>query len=350
MSNYRVPFVDFAKEDEMFEEGITQAINKCRKEGKYILQEDVEEFEVALAEFVGTKYAIGVNSGTDALFLSLKMLGVGEGDEVITVGHTFHATVEVIKHCGALPILVDVGEDAMMDVTKVVQAITPRTKAIIPVHLMGDMVDMPLLMKIAGHIPVVEDACQALGADTDGKKAGAWGKTGCFSFYPAKILGCMGDGGAITTDDEELADELKDLRNHYKFNPGKYGYNSRLDNVHAAVLNVKIKRLPEILARRQEIADIYDRELQGVTLPTQREGRVYQDYIIRSDQRDNLASFLKENGIDTLKNDYHFPDDLPKPVGTMKLERETLRLPCNETLTDEDVYYIVDKINEFFEE
>jgi len=349
----KVPFVNFPLEDKMFEKEITQAINKCRKEGKYILQEDVEKFEKNLAKFVGTKYAVGLNSGTDALFLSLKMLGVKGGDEVITVGHTFHATVEAIVHCGATPILVNVGDDGMMDVHEVIEAITERTKAIIPVHLMGDMCDMKRLYKILdsmgwSDIPIVEDACQALGAERDGKKAGAWGDTGCFSFYPAKILGCMGDGGAITTDDKALADELKDLRNHYKWNPGKYGYNSRLDNIHASVLNVKIKHLPDILKIRKGIADMYDNNLVGVTLPTKRKGRVYQDYIIKTDRRDELADFLGENGIQTMKNDYHFPDDLPKPPKTIELEKQTLRLPCNETLTDKEVQYVISKINEFY--
>jgi len=318
--------------------------------GDLILRKDVEEFEENLAKFVGTKYATALNSGTDALFLTLKMLGVKEGDNVITCGHTFHATVEAIHNCGATPVLVNVGEDGMMNVDEVLEKINPFTKAIIPVHLMGDMCDMKALTE-GTDLPIIEDACQALGAERDGKKAGAWGWAGCFSFYPAKILGCFGDGGAITTNDKELADEMKDLRNHYKYNPGKWGYNSRLDNLHAAVLNVKIKYLPKMLARRQEIADLYDYNLshiKEITLPVMRKGRVYQDYIIRIEHRDWLENFLEGSDIETMKNDYHFPADCPKPLKTVELEQQTLRLPCNDVITDEEVHKVIEAIHEYY--
>jgi len=345
-----VKFVDFPKQYHKYQAELDNAWHGVAERGDLILREDVEEFEEKLAAFVGTGYAVGVNSGTDALFLSLKMLGIKEGDEVITVGHTFHATVEVIHHCGATPVLVNVGKDSMMDLEEVKSKITENTRAIIPVHLMGDMVDMKALAEMT-DLPIIEDACQALGAEIDGKRAGAWGLTGCFSFYPAKILGSFGDAGAITTDDKEMADELKDLRNHYKYNPGKFGYNSRLDNLQAALLNVKIDHLPEMLTRRREISQIYDHLLQDVdiTLPTLRHGRVYQDYIIRTDRRDELADFLEDNGIQTMKNDYHFPDSLPKPQDTIELERQTLRLPCNDVLEDIEIMYVVKMVREFYE-
>ena len=212
---------------------------------------------------------------------------------------------------------------------------------------------MKEIMKIAKEygLIVIEDACQALGATQYGSKAGSWGFTGCFSFYPAKILGAYGDAGAITTDDESLAKELKDMRNHYKYNPGKYGFNSRLDNLQAAILNVKIKYLPLFLKARQEIADIYDEALKDlpIKLPTKREGRVYQDYIIRTEKREELANYLKERGIETMRNNYHFPNELPKPAGTIKLENETLRLPCNPDLTKEEVEYVAEKVRAFYE-
>jgi len=201
------------------------------------------------------------------------------------------------------------------------------------------------------EIPIIEDACQALGAEIDGKKAGNWGWAGCFSFYPAKILGCFGDGGAITTNDKEFADELKDMRNHYKYNPGKWGYNSRLDNIHASVLNVKIKYLEDILYRRQEIALMYDdglANIRAIDLPETRTGRVYQDYIIRTSERDELSAFLKMNEVETMKNDYHFPDDCPKPEKTVELEKQTLRLPISDILTDSEVRYIIEVINKFY--
>lgn len=349
----KVSFVDYPKQHKKYQKEIEDAILMICNSRARILQGEVETFEKNLADYIGTKYAVGVANGTDALFLSLKLLGIKEGDEVITVGHTFHATVEAIVWNGAKPVLVNVGKDGMMDLNDVYEKITPRTKAIIPVHLMGDMVDMKglinLLMGMERYdIKIVEDACQALGSERDGKKAGSWGKTGAFSFFPAKILGAYGDAGAITTNDEGLAKELKDMREHYKYNPGKYGFNSRLDELQAAILNVKLSHLKEALERRQEIANLYYAGLKIDGLPTIREGRVYQDYIIRTDRRDELAEYLKKNEIETLKNDYHFPDDLAKPKGTVELESQTLRLPCNDVLENSEIEYIIQKVNQFF--
>lgn len=347
-----IRFFDPYKQYLRYKGEIDDAMQDTLERGDLILRQDVEEFEKNLAEYVGTDYAVGLNSGTDALFLSLKFLGIKEGDQVITVGHTFHATVEAIHNCGATPVLVNIKEDGMMDVNEVLSKINPYTKAIIPVHLMGDMVDMKALTE-GTDLPIIEDACQALGADIDGKKAGAWGWVGCFSFYPAKILGCFGDGGAVTTNDEEFANELKDMRNHYKYNPGKWGFNSRLDNIQASILNVKIQYLNDMLDRRNEIAFMYDDGLVNngfLDIPTRRKGRVYQDYIIRTDKRDELAEHLKALDIETMKNDYHFPDDLPKPEKTVELEKQTLRLPCNDVVTDEEVQEIIILINDFYRE
>ncbi len=346
---WKVPFVNFSKQYLKYKNEILAGISSIMTKGDLILGDEVEIFEKKLAKFIGTKYAIGVNSGTDALFLSLKILGIGKGDEVITVGHTFHATVEAIYWNGAKPILVNVGEDGMMNVEEVKKAITLKTKAIIPVHLMGDMVNMPKLIKISGNIPIIEDACQSIGSSIDGKKAGSWGKFGCFSFYPAKILGSIGDAGVITTDDEKFAEELKNMRNHYKYNPGKWGFNSRLDSIQASVLNVKIKYLKYFLKRRKEIADIYDKNLRGLILPTKRKNRVYQDYIIRTSKRDELFEYLKEQGIETMKNDYHFPKDCPKPNKTIELEKQTLRLPINDVLEDSDINYVIKIVNLFYD-
>lgn len=351
----KVSFVDYQKQHAKYQDEIESAILKVARSSDRILRGEVQKFEESLAKFVGTKYAVGCANGTDALIMSLRALGIGKGDEVITVGHTFHATVEAIVHNGATPVLVDVGEDGMMDIEAFRKAITDKTKAVIPVHLMGDMSDIWYLKDVCGNnIHIIEDACQALGAvryfnNELGAMAGASGITGCFSFFPAKILGAYGDAGAITTDDENLYNELKNMREHYKYSDTpKYGFNSRLDELQAAILNVKLKYLPDMIKRRQEVADIYDEGLKDlpIKLPTQRQGRVYQDYIIRTDKRNELADFLKENGIETLKNDYHFP--IPKPEHTIKLESETLRLPCNDVLEDEEVKYVIEKINEFY--
>jgi len=346
-------FVDYPRQHKKYESEIDGAIKRICNSRARILQEEVKKFEENLAKFIGTKYAVGLNSGTDALFLSLKLAGIKAGDEVITVGHTFHATVEAIVWNGAKPVLVNVGEDGMMDLKDVFEKITYKTKAIIPVHLMGDMVDMKGLKNLLhgmdrDDIIILEDACQALGSERDGKKAGAWGHAGAFSFFPAKILGAYGDAGAVTTNDENLYKELKDMREHYKYNPGKYGFNSRLDELQAGILNAKFTHLPEMLKRRQEVADRYYQGLKIGGLPTIRKGRVYQDFIIKNERRDELSDFLKENGIETLKNDYHFPDDLKKPWETVALEQQTLRLPCNDVLENDEVDYVIKKINEFF--
>ena len=339
-------FVNYPLQHQKYQKEIESAILRVCNSRARILQAEVRTFEEGLAGFVGTKFAVGLASGTDALFLGLKLLGIKEGDEIITVGHTFHATVEAIKWNGAKPVLVDVGPDGMMDVESVKRAITERTKVILPVHLMGDMSDTKSLLSLG--VPVVEDACQALGAERDGKRAGAWGVFGAFSFFPAKILGCYGDGGAVTTNDESLAKELKDMREHYKYNPGKWGFNSRLDEIQAAILNVKLKYLPDMIKRRQEIADIYDANLKGPTLPTKREGRAYQDYIIQIPDAEDLHKYLKEKGVETLRNEYHFPNDLPKPEATIELEKKTLRIPCNDVLTDEEILYVCEQINDYF--
>jgi dTDP-4-amino-4,6-dideoxygalactose transaminase len=348
----KVPFWQPAREYRKYQAELDAAIHKVLDTGALILKEDVSTFEERLAKYVGTNYAIGVNSGTDALFLSLKALGVGAGDEVITVGHTFHATTEVIHHAGATPVLVDVREDdSQMDVDKCLAAVTDKTKAIIPVHLMGDMVDMPdLLNRMPQDLIIIEDACQGMGSNIDGTKAGAWGETGAFSFYPAKILGCYGDGGAITTNDKELYEELKEMRQHYKTRPGKWGFNSRLDNLQAAILNVKLDHLETNIARRAEVAEKYDDAFWDLPFkrPNQRDGRTYQDYIIRTPELEKLRAYLTEKGIDTMRNEYHFPDDLPKPEATIQLEKETLRLPCNQDMTDEEVDYVTDTINDFY--
>ena len=347
--NMNVSFVDYPKQHAKYKEEIESAILRVCNSRARILQNEVKMFEENLAKFVGTKFALGVANGTDALVMVLRYLKQKndwqDGDEVITVGHTFHATIEAIVHNGLKPVLVDVGKDGMMDKHQVTEAINEKTRAILPVHLMGDMSDVEFLKSC--NLPIIEDACQALGSELNGVKAGAWGVAGAFSFFPAKILGAYGDAGGITTNDEELYNEIKNMREHYKFSehPG-FGFNSRLDELQAAILNVKIKYLPDMIKRRQEIADLYDAGLKGVTLPTKRPGRVYQDYIIRVQNREELIKYLKENGIETLKNDYHFP--IPKPEGTVKLEAETLRLPCNDVLTDEEIEYVIEKVNEFY--
>lgn len=308
--------------------------------GDLILRSDVDKFEKSLAEYVGTKYAVALNSCTDALYLALCYLKIGKGDEVLVPSRTFNASVSVIEQVGATPVFYDLNGTLKY---------SNKTKAIIPVHIEGAFDNnFSYILKMAelSHWYIIEDSAQALGATRDNKKAGSFGIAGCFSFYPAKILGAFGDAGALTTNDEKLYNWVRDCRNHFKEDPKEWGINSRLDNLQAAILNVRFKYLPEMLARRKEIADRYLNELVGVELPPNTEGRVWQDFIIRTPKRDELYTFLKENGVETLKNNYPFP--VPKLPMAQEYEDQTLRLPCNETLTDSEVDFVIVKINEFF--
>lgn len=287
---------------------------------------------------------------------------------MITVSHTFVASIATIVQTGATPILIEVGEDFVMDVNKLEAVITDKTKAIIPVHLNGRMADMDRIMEIANrhNLIVIEDSAQALGAMFNGKKAGSIGKTGCFSFYPAKILGCFGDGGGLTTNDEAIYEKAKLYRDHGQKTKTEivcYGWNSRLDNLQAAVLNVKLNYLEKWLERRRAIADMYQKGLEGVSqikLPPVPNSDpkyydVFQNYVLRTENRDNFYNFLKENGIETLIKDpvpthFHAPLNLTKfslPL-TEKLASEVISLPMYPELTDEQIHYIIDRVKAFY--
>lgn len=323
-------------------------IDRVLTKGDLILRQDVEDFEHNLAQYLGRKHAIGLNSGTDALYLSLWALGIKPGDEVITSGHTFVASAQVAAQLGAKPVLVDVRDDLVSSERDLYNAITDKTKAIIPVHLTGIAVQAEdyLLRAMDSGIKVVEDACQALGA-----KGVGYGDTQCYSFYPAKILGAYGDAGAVTTDDDDLAAEIRELRNHYKKDYSKWGINSRLDNLQAAILNIRLKYLSISHLRRAAVAHKYKaafQRIEGLTLPAYYEGRVWQDYVIRTDRRDELYTFLKEHGVETMKNDYLMP--IKKPKNALKIESETLRIPCNDILEDVEVDYVIQCIQGFYAE
>ena len=299
-------------------------------------------FEKRLSEYIGTKYAVALNSGTDALYLALRAMKIGQGDEVIVPSRTFVATAQVVVQIGATPVYVDVGEN-------VLSLITEKTKAIIPVHIEGMVYEnMDMISKVCKEkdIWLIEDAAQALG--TVG--VGNFGDIGCFSFYPAKILGAFGDAGAITTNNRQIYEWIKGARNHFKEDASDWGVNSRMDNLQAAILNVRFDDLENNLARRKEIAEMYLGKLnniKGIKLPPDTYGRVWQDYIIRTEKRDELYQFLKDNEIETLKNNYPFP--VPKLPLAQKYEDETLRLPCNDNLTDEEINFVIKKIKEFYD-
>jgi len=366
---YKVPFVNYPEHYRRMWDEVIGAISEALSRGDLLLRGQLRQFEKDIASFVGVKCAVGLNSGTDALFFSLKAAGIGPGDEVITVSHTFVASIAAIVFNGATPILVDVGEDMNMDVEQVEQKISPKTKAIMPTHLNGRLCNMEKLMEIADehNLIVIEDAAQALGASFSGKKGGSFGLTGCFSLYPAKILGAAGDGGFLTTNDEEIAEKIRLLRDHGQERAtGKilfYGFNSRLDNIQAAILNVKLKYLPKWIERRREIAKIYDEGLSDITevkLPpppttTTPYYDVYQNYVIRVKDRDELVKFLKEKGVETMVS-WRIPNHLQPTLNlthfklpkTEKLSDEVVSLPMYPELTDDRAHYVIDGIHDFY--
>lgn len=372
-----IPFLPYPKLYASYKKEVDAAMRDTLRGGRFILGKEVEEFEKNFAEYLGVKHVVGLNSGTDALLLALHAAGVGPGDEVITVSHTFIATIQVIKHVGATPILVDIEDDGLMDVDLVGAAITEKTKAIIPVHLSGDVVESPVIhAHLASHkrthdIKVIEDAAQAIGAvytvqgSLTANKSGTIGDAGCFSFYPAKILGTFGDAGALATNDDAVAEEVRKLRNHYDISkkpldsvvgPYKFGWNSRMDNVWAAVLNAKLPHLEEDIARRHVVASMYTLGLNDLPLelPVMREGRVFQDYVIRSEMRDELAAYLKDKGIGILGHDllpnHKYPGlgldhfHLPK---TEQYIAQQIRIPCNQFMKDKEVEYVIKTIRRF---
>ncbi len=365
--SYKVPFVNYPEHYRRIWREVTQTVEEALSRGDLILRQQLRQFEDNIAAFVGTKYAVGLNSGTDALYLSLLAADIGKGDEVITVAHTFVATVAVIVQCGATPILIDVDEDFNMNVDQLEAAISPRTRAIMPVHLNGRLCDMDRIMKIARkhNLLVLEDAAQALGATLDGRMAGAFGLTGCFSFYPAKILGCAGDGGMLVTSDKNVAEKVQLLRDHgVKRDTGEilfYGVNSRLDNIQAAMLDVKLKYLPKWIERRRELASLYEKGLAGIaqvkTPPPPQAGRyfdVFTNYVIRSQRRDELVAHLRESGVEVLISwpipMHHNPGlkltgfRLPE---TERVSKDVVSLPLIPEMDNDQVKYVAECIRGF---
>jgi len=382
----KVKFVEPAKVYRMIKDELDAAYFEVMDKGDLIDRGQLKSFETNLAAFVGTKYAVGLNSGYDALHMSLRAAGIGVGDEVIVPAHTFVATASAVVNVGAKPVLVDVGKDFNIDCGKIAAAISPRTKAIIPVHLSGYMADMMEVTEIAEKhgLVIVEDACQSLGSsmcDTDSVKcqvsgvkdkeikqrmAGSWGLTGCWSFYPFKILGGYGDGGAITTNDPEVALFATRMRyNGEDRDTGEYhghGFTCLLDNMQAAFLDVKLRHLPRWIIRRKEIAARYRAalsDLPDLLLPHYHDSRrdhVYQNYTVRSKQGHDFSEFMKAGGVEVLTQfrkpyyrhealkleDRGFPE-------TEALSREVCSLPMNVEIADEEVDYVIEVVRAFYD-
>jgi len=311
----RIPFVDLKAQYQAIKPEINEAIQHVMDSTAFIGGRAVLEFEGAFAKFCGAKYAVGVGNGTDALALALKALGVGPGDEVITVPNTFIATTEAISRVGADIVFVDVHPETYnMDFRQLEEKITRRTKAVIPVHLYGQPADMEPLLAIARKhgLKVLEDACQAHGATYKGRRVGSFGEIAAFSFYPSKNLGAYGDGGAVVTNDADLAEKVRMLGNHgslVKYEHPMEGVNSRLDAIQAAILSAKLKHLEDWNCQRRKHAQLYNELLSGidgVVTPKELSGTepVYHLYVIQVEKRDALRAGLQEQGIET---GIHYP-------------------------------------------
>jgi dTDP-4-amino-4,6-dideoxygalactose transaminase len=309
-----LPFVDLAAQRAALGEALERACLGALRRGDYILGDDVSNFEAEFARYCSVGHGVGVDSGTSALELALRAYDIGPGDEVITAANTFVATAFAISHCGARPVLVDCDPlTYTIDVTRIEAAITPRTRAILPVHLYGQPAEMDAISAIAGAhgLVVIEDACQAHGARDSGRRAGSLGDAAAFSFYPAKNLGAQGDGGIVVTDDELVAERLRRLRNYGasdKYRSESIGYNRRLDTMQAAMLRVKLARLDSWNAARRRHASQYDAALADVALsrPWTRDGveHVWHLYVVEVPDRDGVRERLAGCGIDT---GIHYP-------------------------------------------
>jgi dTDP-4-amino-4,6-dideoxygalactose transaminase len=367
-SSRSVPFFNYQRAFTEYEEEFVEIFRDVMRRGAFIMQKDLEVFEQNLADYVGVRHAIGLANATDALIIALRAAGIGPGDEVIFPSHTMVASPSSVFFVGATPVAVDCGADHLIDPDAIARAITPRTRAIMPVQLNGRTADMDAIGAIAREhgLLIVEDSAQGLGSRFKGRMAGSFGVAGVYSFYPAKILGCFGDGGALVTDDDEIARKVHLYRDHGRnMKTGEvemWGLNSRLDNLQAAILDFQFKDYQSIIDRRRAIAALYQDALgdvaQLVLPPAPDDGDHYdtfQNYEIEAERRDELRAFLKERGIGTLiqwgGKAVHqfealgFKASLPN---TERLFERCIMLPMNLTVSDEDAHYVAGAIREFY--
>ena len=362
-----VPFVDLKAQYQNIRGEVNAAIQEVIESTAFVLGPAVERFEREFADYLGVEEVVGINNGTAALQLTLLALGIGPGDEVILPAHTFIATAEAVSHVGARPVFVDVVRDTgNMDALHLAGAVTSQTRAILPVHLYGQPADMEPILRFAGTkgIPVIEDACQAHGARYRGRRAGSFGRASCFSFYPGKNLGAYGEGGAVATNDAELAARIRRLRDHgqtKRYHHAEVGYNARLEGIQGAVLGVKLRHLDLWNRARRAHAATYAEDLAGldVLLPVEADGceSAYHLYVIRSDRRDALRAHLDEHGIQTglhypipvhLQDAYadlgHSEGDFPEAESWA---RECLSLPMFPELTFAQIDLVIQGVKSF---
>lgn len=363
-----VPFFNYAKAFTQDEESYVNIFRDVLRRGAFIMQRDLAEFEEHLAAYLGVKHALGLANCTDALIISLRAAGVGPGDEVIFPSHTMVASPSSVFFVGATPVPVECGADHLIDPAAIEPAITKRTRAIMPVQLNGRTADMDAIGAIAQKhgLVIVEDSAQALGSKFRGRFAGTFGAAGNFSFYPAKTLGCFGDGGGIVTNDDAIAAKVRLYRDHGRDAQSgevvQWGLNSRLDNMQAAFLDFQFKSYDSAIARRRAIASLYDRRLRSLEQvqppPAPDAGDhfdVFQNYEIEADRRDELRAYLKDRGVGTLVQwggkavhqwkKLGFHQKLPR---TERMFERCIMLPMNTTLTDEDVEYVCDMVRAFY--
>ncbi len=363
----KVNFVDLVAQYQTIKDEVHEAIDKVISTSSFVLGPAVTEFEEAFAKYCQTELCVGVASGADALHLALRALGIGAGDEVIAPANTFIATINAIALAGATPVLVDMNEDDyLIDTSLIEGAITDRTKAIMPVHLYGQPVDMDPILELANKhgLKVVEDCAQAHGALYKGKPVGSFGDCGCFSFYPGKNLGSYGEGGAVTTNDADLAESIRVLRNvgqSAKYVHPVVGFNSRLQSIQAAVLNVKLKHLPGWNEKRRKFAALYNELLAGtdLVLPKTNDNaeHVWHLFVVQHDKRDELMEALKAKDIYT---GIHYPVPIADqeaykgirtvPEGapvTAAQAKKIFSLPMHADLTEEQVQKVADEIKAF---
>jgi dTDP-4-amino-4,6-dideoxygalactose transaminase len=358
-----IPMVDLKGQYHILKEEIDAGVLAALENTQYILGPNVAAFEKEAAEYLGVKHAIGCASGTDALHLALAAAGVGPGDEVITTPFTFIATAEAIRYVGATPVFVDIDPKSFNIVPSLIEkAITPRTKAVLPVHLFGQPADLKAIAELCKNkgLLLIEDCAQSFGADIDGKMTGSWGLAGCFSFFPSKNLGCYGDGGLVTTNDDKIAEELKVLRNHgsrIRYHHHIIGYNSRLDEIQAVILRVKLKRIEEFTAGRRRVAHLYSSLLAGSALtPPAEDGigrHVYHQYTTLTDKRDAVMEALTKAQIASavyyplpLHKQEVFADEFKSvqlPVSEAVAAR-CMSLPVFPEMTDDQVRQVVEVI------
>ncbi len=363
----KVPYINLGMQHASIKQQILKEVERLLDNGNFILGEDVVKFEKRFAELAQTKYALGIGNGTDTMILSMRALGIGQGDEVITAPNSYLASASSIALAGATPVFADVHEDYNIDPAQIEKVITKKTKAIIPVHLTGRPADIDAIMAIAkkNNLYVIEDCAQAVGAKYKNKSVGSFGITGSFSLHPLKNLSACGDGGVVTTNDDKIYEYLAKARTHGHKNRDEvdfWSFNTRLDNLQAAILNVKFNELEKWNNRRREIAERYWKGLHHLPIYAPKdkdhEYSVYHTYIIQSDKRDALMKFLGENEIDT-KIHYPVPIHLQKAAAylgykkgdfpvTEKQCETILSLPVFPQLNNVQIDYVIDKINAFY--